>query len=111
MLGVCSPIAAVAFQQERVGASSSATTTQAAPTESGTTLRDLTGSNLTSSPTSDPKSGTKLSIPGLGTVGVLPRMDFGLELLYGGNTPAQDTPEPEDESDDLRIRGSIKHRF
>src|SRR5688572_1152281 len=29
--------------------------------------------------------GTEVSIPGLGKLGVLPKMNFGLELLYGAN--------------------------
>src|SRR5262245_43745505 len=28
-------------------------------------------------------SGTEVRIPGIGSVGVLPKLDFGLELLYG----------------------------
>ncbi|MES1179614.1 MAG: hypothetical protein ABUL43_00290, partial [Hyphomicrobium sp.] len=28
-------------------------------------------------------TGTEVRIPGLGKLGVLPKMDFGLELLYG----------------------------
>src|SRR5579883_3654981 len=32
--------------------------------------------------------GTELKIPGIGSVGTLPKLDFGLELLYGPkNTP------------------------
>ena len=30
-----------------------------------------------------PDTGTEIRIPGLGKLGVLPKMDFGLELLYG----------------------------
>ena len=30
-----------------------------------------------------PEAGTEIRIPGLGKLGVLPKMDFGLELLYG----------------------------
>jgi hypothetical protein len=54
--------------------------------------------------------GTEVRIPGLGTVGVLPKLDFGLELLYGANEnkgPIQDKSEP----DDVQLRGTIKHRF
>ena len=57
--------------------------------------------------------GTEVRIPGIGTVGVLPKLDFGLELLYGaaeqkGLVPDDRThPEP----NDLQIRGTIKHRF
>jgi hypothetical protein len=55
-------------------------------------------------------SGTELRIPGVGSIGKLPKLDFGLELLYGGNNdPAT---EKRDENDgDVQIKGSIKHRF
>ncbi len=57
--------------------------------------------------------GTTVRIPGLGTLGVIPKMDFGLELLYG----AADSPSKRIESgksennDDVMIRGSIKHKW
>ena len=60
------------------------------------------------------ETGTEIRIPGLGKLGVLPKMDFGLELLYGAadqkqpEGPPEGTPNPED---DLTIRGTVKHRF
>ena len=33
--------------------------------------------------------GTKIKVPGLGVIGEIPKMDFGLELLYGANQPKQ----------------------
>ena len=58
------------------------------------------------------EAGTEIRIPGLGKLGVLPKMDFGLELLYGAaeNQPAQPVPSPNPD-DDLTVRGSVKHRF
>jgi hypothetical protein len=57
--------------------------------------------------------GTEVSIPGFGKLGVLPKMDFGLELLYGANEEKQQGPEntetPED--GDLAIKGTVKHKF
>lgn len=53
--------------------------------------------------------GTEIRIPGLGKLGVLPKMDFGLELLYGANDSKQ--LEPEAPAEDLTIRGSVKHNF
>ena len=57
--------------------------------------------------------GTEVNIPGLGKLGVLPKMDFGLELLYGAsdskNTGADDQPAPSE--GDVTIRGSVKHKF
>jgi len=66
---------------------------------------------------SAPKSdeGTEIRIPGLGKLGTLPKMDFGLELLYGA---AEDKTEQNNdvspngsEARDLMIHGSMKHRF
>lgn len=63
--------------------------------------------------------GTVVAIPGLGKLGVIPKLDFGLELLYGDDTQKLQmrddrqttTVRPEADEDGLRIRGSIKHRF
>lgn len=59
--------------------------------------------------------GTEIRIPGLGKLGTLPKMDFGLELLYGA---ASDKPVPDAEpqnndaeQQNLMIHGSVKHRF
>jgi hypothetical protein len=54
--------------------------------------------------------GTEVRIPGIGTVGILPKLDFGLELLYGANEP-KGVPQDPAQSDDVQIRGTIKHRF
>jgi hypothetical protein len=52
-----------------------------------------------------------LKIPGVGTIGKIPKLDFGLELLYGNG--AQETPGAEVDSrqDDVLIQGKIRHRF
>lgn len=58
------------------------------------------------------ETGTEIRIPGLGKLGTLPKMDFGLELLYGaaeGKAPQQSPDIEEDQ--DLTIRGSVKHKF
>jgi hypothetical protein len=55
-------------------------------------------------------TGTEVKIPGFGTVGVLPKLDFGLELLYGA-TDARGRPDDKSEPGDVQIRGTIKHRF
>jgi hypothetical protein len=54
--------------------------------------------------------GTEVRIPGFGKVGVLPKLDFGLELLYGA-TESRGRPEEKSEPSDVQIRGTIKHRF
>jgi hypothetical protein len=53
--------------------------------------------------------GTEVRIPGVGKVGVLPKLDFGLELLYGNEQKGaySDKGNP----DDVQLRGTIKHRF
>ncbi len=56
-------------------------------------------------------AGTEVRIPGLGKLGVLPKMDFGLELLYGANDTKQPVEPIEPSSEDLRVRGTIKHNF
>jgi hypothetical protein len=57
-------------------------------------------------------NGTEVKIPGIGTVGVLPKLDFGLELLYGANgNEAKVMPEDKNDANDVQIRGTIKHRF
>jgi len=55
-------------------------------------------------------SGTEVRIPGFGKVGVLPKLDFGLELLYGA-TDSRGRPDDKSEPSDVQIRGTIKHRF
>lgn len=55
-------------------------------------------------------AGREVRIPGIGRLGVLPKMDFGLELLYGASD-AKPAEAPRDNSEDLTIRGSVKHRF
>lgn len=58
--------------------------------------------------------GTEVRIPGLGKLGVLPKMDFGLELLYGAAEEERSTEAKREDLEDpdaLRIRGTVKHRF
>ncbi len=53
---------------------------------------------------------TEVNIPGLGKVGVLPKLDLGLEILHGANEqkgPLQDKTN----SDDVQLRGTVKYRF
>lgn len=59
-----------------------------------------------------PSTGVEVRIPGLGKLGVLPKFDFGLELLYGANEQkTQEINPPLAPADDVQIRGSLKHRF
>ena len=54
---------------------------------------------------------TELNIPGVGSIGKMPKLDFGLELLYGGSGQGGEAPTDEQQKDDVLIKGKIKHRF
>lgn len=99
-----------AFEETKGGA-----VQPAAPQSGAAPEATLPGLDLRGTGTSIGKAppGVEVTIPGLGKLGVLPKLDFGLELLYGVNDqPAADQRlRTEDGSDDLRIRGSLKHRF
>jgi len=63
-------------------------------------------------PTAKPVELNAPGASGLGKLGSLPKMDFGLELLYGASeTKTQDVQPLDDARDDLTIRGSVKHKF
>jgi hypothetical protein len=64
--------------------------------------------------TGSTSTGTPVRIPGLGTLGVIPKMDFGLELLYGVADASNPVKRPElksTDADEPLIRGAIKHKF
>ncbi|MEL6298253.1 MAG: hypothetical protein AAFQ45_06760 [Pseudomonadota bacterium] len=62
--------------------------------------------------TDEDGKGTVIQIPGLGKLGVIPKLDFGLELLYDQDPAKQlNNAEPPVDDDGMRIRGTIKHRF
>jgi hypothetical protein len=62
-------------------------------------------------PGSAKSGGTELTIPGVGTIGNLPKLNFGLELLYGGNNGSSPDNPVTQQNDDVLIKGTIKHRF
>ena len=102
---------ALAFEEQQSAPSVSQGTKEAPKSAPN----DGAGAALTT-PDTDVKGGSKgteVRIPGLGKLGVLPKMDFGLELLYGAAEleDPKGQEEPETLDDDLRIRGTIKHRF
>lgn len=106
-LALASP-AALAFQEQ--GGAAPIAPTPAAPAEAQPAAPGGKSMDF-STPNVEPgDAGTEVRIPGLGKLGVLPKMDFGLELLYGAN----DTKQPEviePPTEDLRVRGTIKHNF
>jgi hypothetical protein len=55
-------------------------------------------------------TGTEVRIPGMGSIGVLPKLDLGLELLYGANE-SSGRPDDRSQPSDVQIRATIKHRF
>ena len=97
--------AAVAFQEQKAGgaaADAPAAAVDAKSVELGTPSTEALKNPV----------GTEVRLPGLGKLGNLPKMDFGLELLYGATEPKQPEAQPRDEArDDLTIRGTVKHKF
>ena len=93
--------AAYAFQEQQASSPRQADQQQAAPV--ATPL----------SPDAPPAAkGTPVRIPGLGTLGVIPKMDFGLELLYGAADQQSKRPDPsKTDQDDVLVGGRIKHKF
>lgn len=101
--------AAGAFQEQRTGGASVVAPAAQAPVDG----KDL-NLGTDSAVAAKPATGTEVRIPGLGKLGVLPKMDFGLELLYGAAEAAK-SPEAQQgtagDQDDLTIRGTLKHRW
>ena len=100
---------AAAFEETRgSGAAPAAPSAQAAPADPALQLK-LEGTGLSIAPS----TGTEVRIPGLGKLGILPKLDFGLELLYGVNEKSLDDRRllPEQSDGGVGIRGTLKHRF
>jgi len=107
VMSVAAGTHSLAFQEQKAGSAPAQLQKSAdAPLESRLNLSDELA-------TSNAEKGTEIRIPGLGKLGVLPKMDFGLELLYGAadeklpDGSVETAPTP----DDLMIRGTVKHRF
>jgi len=102
--------AALAFQESKGGVAGQQQPqagAQGAPRGPTLDLKD-TGVSIA------PSAGVEVRIPGLGKLGVLPKFDFGLELLYGVNEQKATETERQGQTvpaDDMQIRGSLKHRF
>ncbi len=103
--------AAVAFQEQKAGGAVVAPEPGIAA--QGAATKEL-GVAADTAAAAKPAAGTEVRIPGLGKLGVLPKMDFGLELLYGAADPSKQ-PEAQQstpgDQDDLTIRGTLKHRW
>jgi hypothetical protein len=106
LLAVTMPIGASAFEQTTVPAGKLARPT---PMEQALPGVELTVPSQTGN---SGQTGAAITIPGLGALGALPRLDFGLELLYGspdakasGEAPSELPP------DALTVYGSVKKTF
>lgn len=111
VLAVLAGPGAYAFQEQNSGTAPQAAEPQQAPAQ-GAAEKALGLSDETGQVKGE--TGTEIRIPGLGKLGVLPKMDFGLELLYGAADQGQSAAQPEtapSPEDDLMIRGTVKHRF
>lgn len=112
VLAVIAGPSAYAFQKQE-GAAAPAGQPQAGVGEAASpAAKPLDLSDDTANATGE--TGTEIRIPGLGKLGVLPKMDFGLELLYGAadqKTPIDPTESAPNPDDDIMIRGTVKHRF
>jgi hypothetical protein len=103
---------AYAFQEQTTGATAPPAQVEQ-PAPEGQPPADGKPLDLSGETAVKPDTGTEIRIPGLGKLGVLPKMDFGLELLYGA-AEAKPAGQPEgtpDPDEDLTIRGTVKHRF
>lgn len=54
---------------------------------------------------------TERQSTGLLNLGILPKLDIGLELLYGNNQQAEAQDPMADESGDVTVLGKVKRRF
>ncbi len=62
--------------------------------------------------TAGKSNGTDVTIPGLGTLGTLPKLDFGLELLYGPKSGPEAFQLDQHAPDgDMQIKGTLSHKF
>ena len=108
---------AAAFQEQQAGGASASTNPPPGiivDNSTNSVRGDATGNMDFRAPPKDAKGGAEVFIPGLGRLGVLPSLDFGLELLYGANDATEKAPDPNDQplsNDELTIRGIVKHRF
>jgi hypothetical protein len=107
-LALASP-SALAFQEQ--GGAAPVAPTPSAPAEAQPAAPAGKNMEFSAPRVEDSDAGTEVRIPGLGKLGVLPKMDFGLELLYGANDTKQPEVIEQQPAEDLTVRGTIKHNF
>ena len=100
--------AVYAFEETPVAGAGNGTAAAPATSGSGTATPslDLAPPAGTASGAS---GGTDVKVPGLGSIGVLPKLDFGLELLYGKTDTLSE--EPVDDPNNLTFGGRLRHKF
>lgn len=91
---------ALAFQETQVVVTEE-------PLVSGSTAKSQFQNSENSRPKSEDR--TSIRIPGLGVVGSVPKLNFGLELLYKDEEEAGIVGKSE--PDDMSIKGTMKHKF
>jgi len=104
MVALGGPVAA--FQEETV--------VPVAPADgSDATAAQIVGGEAPDLAEAEPS--TDVTLPGLGTIGSLPKLDFGLELLYGANSDdpvgASDPALGVGEDGELTIKGRARYNF
>ena len=78
--------ATLAFEEQKMNQGGGAAAGSSAGGNTGGNSLGMTTPEL-SVPKAD--AGTKIRVPGLGVIGEIPKMDFGLELLYGASQNKQ----------------------
>jgi hypothetical protein len=99
----CASSAALAFEEQQMK--------PAAPASGGTSAvvpHTGDGLQIATPDLAAPKSesGVKIRLPGLGVIGEIPKMDFGLELLYGASQPKQLEGDQSD-ANGVMVRGRL----
>ncbi len=79
------------------------------PLVSGSINKSKSEFNAPKSVVSDEDERTSIRIPGFGVVGTVPKLNFGLELLYRDEEEAGIVGQSD--PDDLSIKGTLKHKF
>ncbi len=79
------------------------------PLVSGSINKSKSEFNSPKSVVPESEERTSIRIPGLGVVGTVPKLNFGLELLYRDEEEAGIVGQSE--PDDLSIKGTLKHKF
>jgi hypothetical protein len=103
LVGFAAP--SIAFQEQAIGGSGGKAVAGAPGSPMPNLDLNLPESSVGTS------TGTEVRIPGVGTLGVLPKLDFGLELLYGANETPGGRLDDRSQPSDVQIRATIKHRF